>query len=62
MGVKSASSNFEITNISGSKEGIFTDPYHVAVHEEEALLTANKHTVKYSKRYSVAYSFSYEVQ
>lgn len=52
MGVKSASSNFEITNISGSKEGIFTDPYHVAVHEEEALywqMTATNNLINYNE-------------
>lgn len=51
MGIKSASSNFEITNISGSKEGIFTDPYHVAVHEEEALywqMTATNNLINYN--------------
>lgn len=52
MGVKSSSSNFEITNISGSKEGIFTDPYHVAVHEEEALywqMTATNNLINYNE-------------
>lgn len=29
--------NFEITNISDSRDGIFKDPYHIAVHDEQAL-------------------------
>ncbi len=37
MGVKAKGQSFEITNISGSRDGIFKNPFHDEVHEDGAL-------------------------
>ena len=50
MGIKSAGPSFEITQIEGS-DGIFKNPYHIAVHEEGALywqMTATNNLVNYN--------------
>ena len=50
MGVKVGGQNFEVTNISGSRDGIFKNPHHIAVHEEGALywqVTASNNLINY---------------
>ena len=52
MGVKVAGQNFEISMLSGSSDGIFKDPYHIAVHEDEALywgMTSTNNLINYNE-------------
>ena len=39
MSIESSGQNFEVINVtdSGTRDGIFKDPYHIAVHEDDAL-------------------------
>lgn len=51
MRVKVAGDNFVITMLANSRDGIFTDPYHIAVHDEEALywkMTATNNLINYN--------------
>jgi hypothetical protein len=52
MGVTVNGQNFEVRNVSASKDGIFKDPYHDAVHEEGALywkMTATNNLKNYNE-------------
>ena len=51
MSMTVAGPTFEVTNISGSRDGIFKNPYHVKVHEEGALywkMTATNNLINYN--------------
>lgn len=52
MGVKVGGQNFEVTMLSNSRDGIFKDPYHIAVHDDSALywkMTATDNLVNYNE-------------
>ena len=51
MGVKVGGQNFEVTMLSGSRDGIFKNPYHIAVHDEDALywqMTPTNNLINYN--------------
>lgn len=52
VGVKVAAEHFEISMLANSKDSIFKNPYHIAVHEESALywqMTPTNNLINYNE-------------
>lgn len=52
MGMKIGGQTFEITMLENSKDGIFKDPYHILVHEDNAIyweMTADNNMINYNE-------------
>lgn len=52
MGMKIGGQTFEITMLEHSKDGIFKDPYHILVHEDNAIyweMTADNNMINYNE-------------